>query len=87
VNDDSAGVADVIAERDTVLVPDTMGEPRYPDWSTKVTDLGLRSVLSVRLAASGSTLGVLQLFNTRRSPYSAATRRTTASSSATWPNA
>jgi len=67
VNDDSARVADVIAERDTVLVPDTMGEPRYPDWSTKVADLGLRSVLSVRLAASGSTLGVLQLFNTE--PY------------------
>jgi GAF domain-containing protein len=58
---------DVIAERDTVLVPDTMSEPRYPDWSTKVAALGLRSVLSVRLAASGNTLGVLQLFNTE--PY------------------
>lgn len=57
---------DVIAERDTVLVPDTMDEPRYPDWSAKVATLGLRSVLSVRLAA-GSTLGVLQLFNT--DPY------------------
>ncbi len=58
---------DVIAARDTVLVPDTMGDVRYPDWSAKVAALGLRSSLSVRLAASGSTLGVLQLFNTE--PY------------------
>ncbi len=58
---------DVIAGRGTVLVPDTAGEPRYPDWSTKVALLGLGSVLAVRLATSGSTLGVLQLFNTE--PY------------------
>jgi GAF domain-containing protein len=58
---------DVIADRDTILVPDTIGELRYPDWAPKVAALGLRSVLSVRLATSGSTLGVLQLFNTE--PY------------------
>jgi GAF domain-containing protein len=58
---------DVIAERDTILVPDTIGELRYPDWAPKVAALGLRSVLSVRLATTGSTLGVLQLFNTE--PY------------------
>jgi GAF domain-containing protein len=58
---------DVIAGRGTILVPDTADEPRYPDWSTKVALLGLGSVLTVRLAASGSTLGLLQLFNTE--PY------------------
>jgi len=58
---------DVIAERDTILVTDTIGELRYPDWAPKVAALGLRSVLSVRLATTGSTLGVLQLFNTE--PY------------------
>ena len=58
---------DVIAEQDTVLVPDTFGEVRYPDWSVRVAALGLRSSLSVRLAASGNTFGVLQLFNTE--PY------------------
>jgi len=58
---------DVIGGRGTVLVPDTTDEPRYPDWSTKVALLGLGSVLAVRLATSGSTLGVLQLFNTE--PY------------------
>jgi GAF domain-containing protein len=48
-------------------VPDTSAELRYPDWAPKVAALGLRSVLSVRLATTGSTLGVLQLFNTE--PY------------------
>jgi GAF domain-containing protein len=60
---------DVIAERDTILVPDTIGELRYPDWAPKVAALGLRSVLSVRLATTGSTLGVLQLFNTEPSAF------------------
>jgi GAF domain-containing protein len=60
---------DVIAERDTILVTDTIGELRYPDWAPKVAALGLRSVLSVRLATTGSTLGVLQLFNTEPSAF------------------
>ena len=58
---------DVITEHDTVLIPDTASDPRWPIWGPKVAALGLRSVLSVRLAAGGSTLGVLQLFNTE--PY------------------
>jgi GAF domain-containing protein len=64
---DEGPTLDVLAERDTILVPDTIGELRYPDWAPKVAALGLRSVLSVRLATTGSTLGVLQLFNTE--PY------------------
>ena len=64
---DEGPTLDVLAERDTVLVPDTGAELRYPDWAPKVAALGLRSVLSVRLATTGSTLGVLQLFNTE--PY------------------
>jgi GAF domain-containing protein len=58
---------DVITTRETVLVPDTGSDLRWPDWAPKAAALGLRSVLAVRLAASGSTLGVLQLFNTE--PY------------------
>jgi GAF domain-containing protein len=58
---------EVITDRDTVLVPDTASDDRYPIWAPKVAALGLRSALSVRLHASGITLGVLQLFNTE--PY------------------
>ncbi len=58
---------DVIAGQDTVLVPDTASEDRWPTWAPKAAALGLRSVLTVRLHTNGSTLGVLQLFNTE--PY------------------
>jgi GAF domain-containing protein len=58
---------DVLAEHTAVLVPDTATDPRWPTWAPKAAALGLRSVLSVRLAAGGSTLGVLQLFHSE--PY------------------
>lgn len=57
----------VITGQETVLIPDTAIDDRWPDWAPKAAALGLRSVLSVRLHTSGSTLGVLQLFNTE--PY------------------
>jgi len=59
--------ADVVAGQDTILVPDTTSDDRWAIWAPKVAALGLRSVLSVRLHASGITLGVLQLFNSE--PY------------------
>jgi len=52
---------------DTVLVPDTASDDRWPDWAPKAAALGLRSVLSVRLHTNGAPLGVLQLFNSE--PY------------------
>lgn len=58
---------DVINGEDTFLVPDTASDERYPIWAPKVAALGLRSVLSVRLQANGTALGVLQLSNTE--PY------------------
>ncbi|HEU4946781.1 MAG TPA: GAF and ANTAR domain-containing protein [Kribbella sp.] len=58
---------DVVNEHDSVLVPDTASEQRWPRWAPMAAALGVRSVLSVRLHTNGSTLGVLQLFNTE--PY------------------
>lgn len=58
---------EVLAGRDTVLIPDTASEERWPIWSPKVAALGVRSVLIVRLHTGSSTLGVLQLFDTE--PY------------------
>jgi GAF domain-containing protein len=57
----------VVADQDSVLVPDTMSEERWPYWAPKAAALGLRSVLCVRLYTNGTTLGVLQLFNSE--PY------------------
>jgi transcriptional regulator with GAF, ATPase, and Fis domain len=44
----------------SVLVPDTAAESRWPLWTLRVTPLG-RSVFSIPLNASGSTLGTLNL--------------------------
>lgn len=57
----------VIADQDTVLIPDTASADRWPVWAPKAAALDLRSVLSVPLQTNGSTLGLLQLFNTE--PY------------------
>jgi GAF domain-containing protein len=52
---------------DLVLVSDTTDDDRWPDWAADVADLGLRSVLALRLQAGDNTLGVLQLFS--RKPF------------------
>ncbi|TCM48900.1 GAF domain-containing protein [Kribbella sp. VKM Ac-2568] len=61
----------VLANRDTVVIADTESDDRWPVWGPKAAALGLRSVLTVRLHTSGSTLGVLQLFNTEPHAFDA----------------
>ncbi len=50
-----------IAGRVSVHVPDTLTDSRWPDWAAGMVELGLRSVLSVRVHATGSTTGALNL--------------------------
>ena len=53
-------------DRATVLVRDTTTDTRWPDWATKVTALGVRSVLDVPLALgdeASPTVGVLGLYS------------------------
>lgn len=58
----------VIADREpAIVVPDTVDDTRWPSWSPTVAELGLRSVLAVRLQVRDQTVGVLELFNDR--PY------------------
>jgi transcriptional regulator with GAF, ATPase, and Fis domain len=52
-----------IFAHDSFLVRDTMFEERWPLWAPKVADLGLRSVLSIRLHTTQSTIGALNLFD------------------------
>jgi GAF domain-containing protein len=44
------------------LVRDTIDDQRWPRWSPQVAELGLRSVLTVRLFTARSTLGALNLY-------------------------
>ncbi|MFI7061746.1 GAF and ANTAR domain-containing protein [Kribbella sp. NPDC050124] len=50
-----------IADRTSVLVPDTRIEPRWPNWAAAMVALGIRSVLSVRIHAGDATTGALNL--------------------------
>jgi GAF domain-containing protein len=42
-----------------ILVDDTADEPRWPAWNRPLIELGVRSVLSSRLATADGTLGFL----------------------------
>jgi len=61
----------VNADHDTVLVQDTVTDTRWPRWSPLVAALGVRSVLAVRLHTNGTTLGVLELFNSEPDAFDA----------------
>ncbi|RZT28022.1 GAF domain-containing protein [Kribbella sp. VKM Ac-2569] len=52
----------VSREQPSVLVSDTIVDPRWPRWSPRVAELGLRSVLTVRLCTARSNLGALSLY-------------------------
>jgi GAF domain-containing protein len=55
----------VSREHHSVLVCDTVVDRRWPRWSSGVAELGLRSVLTVWLCTTRSTLGALNLYRTR----------------------
>jgi len=60
-----------IFEQESFLVPDTAIDERWPRWSPRVADLGLRSVLTIRLTTKGSTIGALNLFDSEPNRFDA----------------
>lgn len=62
----------VNSEHRSVVVCDTVVDLRWPRWSPRVAELGLRSVLSVRLFTSRSTLGALNLYRIHSGQFTAA---------------
>ncbi|MGW6278391.1 GAF and ANTAR domain-containing protein [Kribbella sp. NPDC055071] len=52
-------------EHSTVLIRDTKIDDRWPEWATKVLELGVRSVLDVPLTTAAGTVGVLGLYSIR----------------------
>ncbi|WP_328994460.1 GAF and ANTAR domain-containing protein [Kribbella sp. NBC_01245] len=58
-------------EHHTVLVCDTAVDGRWPRWSPEVAELGLRSVLTVWLFTTRSTLGALNLYGIHPGQFSA----------------
>ncbi len=54
---------EAIWEHDTFLVDDTQTEQRWRPFMIQVAELGMRSMLSIRLHASHQTLGALNLYS------------------------
>jgi GAF domain-containing protein len=60
----------------TVRVPDLRNEPRWPRFSRRAADLGIRSMLSVQLFTDGEDLGALNLFSTQVDAFTDESERT-----------
>ena len=54
-----------IWSHDTFVVEDMAEDPRWPQWGPIAAEMGLRSVLAVRLFTSGTTHGALNLYSTQ----------------------
>lgn len=53
---------EVMDDHDSVVVPDTHLEDRWPRWAGRVADRGIRSMMGVRLHTSDSTIGSLNFY-------------------------
>ena len=51
--------------QDSVLIVDTRVDQRWPHWAAAVEGIGVRSMLGVRLHTTSTTIGSLNLFDTR----------------------
>lgn len=54
---------DVLEDRFGLIVADTREETRWPTWARAIADVGIRSMLSVRLYTSSTTIGSLNLYD------------------------
>lgn len=54
---------DVLSDVVSIMVSDTTTETRWPDWGRRVAEVGVRSLLSVRLYTSSDTVGTLNLYD------------------------
>lgn len=54
---------DAVYEQQTVRLSDGRAEQRWPQFTQRVAELGVGSMLSCRLYVSGDNLGALNLYN------------------------
>jgi GAF domain-containing protein len=54
-----------MADQQSLIVDDTLSDRRWPAWASQVAEVGVRSVLSVRLDTASSTVGTLNLYDPR----------------------
>lgn len=61
----------VLADRSGVLVADTLADVRWPTWASRAASLGIRSVLSVPLSTSATTVGCLDCYHSQPQRFDA----------------
>ena len=60
---------DTLYEQETVRLPDLDSETRWPEFTSRARELGVGSMLAVRLYVAGDDLGVLNLVSTERDAF------------------
>lgn len=60
----------------TVVVTDVLMDDRWPQWSSRVRDLAIRSVISTPLIGGTKCLGALKIYATKPEAYGPAAART-----------
>ena len=60
-----------MGDGNSYLVHDTVSDPRWPLWSARAEELGLRSVIGVRLFDEDDTLGALNLYSAEPHAFTA----------------
>jgi len=61
----------VLTERSSLTVNDTLADRRWERWAGKVAALGIRSVLTARLATGNTDVGTLNLFHSEPNAFDA----------------
>ena len=58
-----------MADHETVVIDDTATDQRWHEWSSRVAEIGYRSVLSIRLFTNQHTIGSLNLYARRPAAF------------------
>lgn len=59
----------VLEDRLSVIVSDTRTDGRWPRWAAQVSEIGIRSLLSVRMYTSESVIGTLNVYSRRADAF------------------
>ncbi|MFI5707078.1 GAF and ANTAR domain-containing protein [Kribbella sp. NPDC051620] len=66
---DDGPLTECLRGRRALLVIDTKDEARWPEWSSQVQSLGVRSVLDVPLTTAAGVIGVLCLYSSHPNAF------------------
>lgn len=61
---------DAVADEEAYLIQDLANDKRWPNWAPKAAEAGAGSILAVRMANEGETLGALNMYSSRANAFS-----------------